>query len=192
MVMATCGTFDYRFVVADGSHGGTRQMQGMLREPIEGDQDRLLGHAPLLQTVEYHREKRQLLCLVTLTVTEKKHAIASSFSFNVDRELIAMLRPNDVLYISRTHCAGLGLSILRDGELVAAAGAVTCVPLGPTVSVRYPHELIEEAEAIFKARDPDYDIQNYPVEPEGRRRCSLRAVTLVTDHINQGRMEVPW
>jgi hypothetical protein len=133
-----------------------------------------------------------LLCLVTLTVTEKKHAIASSFSFNVDRELIAMLRPNDVLYISRTHCAGLGLSILRDGELVAAAGAVTCVPLGPTVSVRYPHELIEEAEAIFKARDPDYDIQNDPVEPEGRRRCSLRAVTLVTDHINQGRMEVPW
>ena len=69
MVMAKCGTFDYKFVVPDWSLGGTRQMQGMLREPIQGDQERLLGHAPLLQTVEYHREKRQLLCRVTLTVS---------------------------------------------------------------------------------------------------------------------------
>jgi hypothetical protein len=130
MVMATCGTFDYRFVVPDGSFGGKRQMQGMLRKPIEGDQERLLGHTPLLQTVEYYREKWQLLCRITLTATEKTHARASSFSFNVDRELIAMLRGNDVLYISRTHCAGLGLSVLRDGELVAAAGAVMHVPLG--------------------------------------------------------------
>ena len=41
MVMATCGTFDYKFVVPDGSFGGTRQMQGILREPIQGDQERL-------------------------------------------------------------------------------------------------------------------------------------------------------
>jgi len=47
-----------------------------------------------------------------------------------------MLRGSDVLHISWTHCAGLGLSILRDGE--PAAGAVTHVPLGPTVSVRHP------------------------------------------------------
>ena len=164
MVMATCGTFDYKFVVPDGSFNGNRQMQGTLRVPIQGDQERLLGHAPLLQTVEYHRDQRQWLCRVTLTAGEKKHATASSFSFSVDRALVAMLRANDVLYIGRTHCAGLGLSILRDGELIAAAGAVTCVPLGPTVSVRYPHELIEEAEAIFRARDPDYDMRNYPVE----------------------------
>ena len=163
MVMATCGTFDYKFVVSDESFGGKRQIQGMLREPIQGDQDRLLGHTPLLQTVEY-QEKRQLLCRVTLTATERHHAMASSFSFTEDRELIAMLRAKDVLHISRTQCAGLGLSILRNEELVAAAGAVTCVPLGPTVNVRYTHELIEEAEAIFRARDPEYDMRNYPVE----------------------------
>jgi hypothetical protein len=86
--------------------------------------------------VEYHREQLQLLCRVTLTATEK-HAIASSFWFNVDRELIAMLRGSDVLHISRTHRAGLGLSVLRDGQLIAAAGAVMHVPLG-TVSVRHP------------------------------------------------------
>jgi hypothetical protein len=130
-----------------------------------------LGHAPLLQTVEYYREKWQLLCRITLTASEKKHAIASSFSFNVDRELIGMLRGDDVLNISRTHCAGLGLSILRDGELVAAAGAVMHVPLGPTVSVRYPRELVEEAEAIFRARDPEYHHAELSGGAEGRRRC---------------------
>ena len=57
MVMATCGTFDYTLVVPDGSFGGNRQMQGMLQQPIEGDQERLLGHAPLLQTVEHYRQK---------------------------------------------------------------------------------------------------------------------------------------
>jgi hypothetical protein len=140
-------------------------MHGGLREPIQGgDLERLLGHAPLLQAVEYNREKWQLLSQVTLSATEKKHAIASSFSFNVDRELIAMLRANDVMHISRTYCAGLGLSILRDGELVAAAGAVIDVPLGPTVSVRHPRQLIEQAEAIFRVRDPEYHMRNYPVE----------------------------
>ena len=164
MVMATCGTFDYTFVVPDASFGGKREMPGMLRAPIEGDQDRLLGHTPLLETAEYYREKWQLLCRVTLTATEKTHAKASSFLFDVDRELIAMLRGNDVVHISRTHCAGLGLSVLRDGELVAAAGAVKHVPLGPTVSVHYPYELVAQAEAIFRARDPEYDMHNYPVE----------------------------
>ena len=106
MVMATCGTFDYIFVVPEEPRGGTRQMQGALRQPLQGDPERLLGHAPLLQTVEYHREKWQLLCRVTLTATEKKHAIASSFSFNVDRELIAMLRGSDVLHVSRTPVRG--------------------------------------------------------------------------------------
>ena len=46
MVMATCGTFDYKFVVPDGSFGRERQMQGTLRKPIQGDQERLLGDAP--------------------------------------------------------------------------------------------------------------------------------------------------
>ena len=57
MVMATCGTFDYKFVVSDESFGGKRQMLGKPPWPMEADQERLLGHAPLLQTVEYYREK---------------------------------------------------------------------------------------------------------------------------------------
>ena len=164
MVMATCGTFDYKFVVPDGSFGGKRQMQGMLREPIEGDQERLLGHAPLLQTVEYYQEKRQLLCRVTLTATEKTPRdgiiVLVHCGSGADCHASCERRP-----VHQPHAlCRVGPVDSRDGELVAAAGAVTCVPLGPTVSVRYPHELIEEAEAIFRARDPEYDMRNHPVE----------------------------
>jgi hypothetical protein len=67
MVMPTCGTCDYAFVVHEASVPG-RAICGALREPIEKEQERLLGHAPLLQTVEY--EKWQL-CRITLTATEK-------------------------------------------------------------------------------------------------------------------------
>ena len=47
---------------------------------------------------------------------------------------------------------------------MAAAGAVTHVPLSPMVSARHPWELIQQAEAIFRARDPQYDMRNYPVD----------------------------
>ena len=75
-----------------------------------------------------------------------------------------MHRGNDYVHISRTHGAGLGLSVLRDGELVAAAGTVMHVPLGPTVTVRHPLKLIEQAEAIFRTQDPKYRMGSYPVE----------------------------
>ena len=103
-----------------------------------------------------------------------------------------MLRAKDVLYISRTHCEGLGLSVLRDGELIAAAGAVMHVPLGPPVNVRYPHELVEEAEAVFRARDPEYDTWNYPAQLRVGTAVLCRAVTFVTAQIDRDRMEVSW
>ena len=62
--MATCGTFDYTFVVPDGPPSG-------------------------------------------------------------DRELIAMLPAGHVLDISRTHCAALGLSVLRGEDLAGPARDAT-------------------------------------------------------------------
>ena len=66
-----------------------------------------------------------------------------------------MLRPGDALHISRTRCAGVGLSVLRESQLVAAAGAVSAVPLGAEVTVSHPGDLVRQAEAIFRVRDPD-------------------------------------
>lgn len=163
MVMHISGTFDYAFIVPDGPRGGSRRIEGTLREPPQGVQDRLIGHAPLLHAEEYQREAWQLFSRITLTPRDRK-ATARSFSFSVDRELIAMLRSGDALHISRTPCAGLGLSVLRDGQLLAAAGAVSAVPLGPEVSVNYPGDLVRQAEAVFRMRDPGYHMSDSPVE----------------------------
>ena len=163
MVMHISGTFDYTFIVADGSGSGSRRMEGTLREPPQGEWKRLIGHAPLLVTEEYHKEAWQLYSRLTLTPQDRE-ATVRSFSFSVDRELTAMLRAGDALHISRTPCAGLGLSILRGGQLVAAAGAVSAVPLGPVISVRHPAELVRQAEAIFRQRDPEYHMRDFPAE----------------------------
>jgi hypothetical protein len=163
MVMDISGTFDYTFVVPDGSRSGTRRIEGTSREPSDTEQKRLIGHAPLLVTEEYQREAWQLYSRITL-IPRDRQATVQSFSFSVDRALITMLREGDVLHISRTPCAGLGLSVLRHGQLVAAAGAICFVPLGPDVSIRTPVDLVRQAERIFQTRDPEYQLLHSPVE----------------------------
>jgi hypothetical protein len=163
MVMHISGTFDYTFIVPDDAPSGTRRMEGSLREPVHGGEGRLLGHAPLLVTEEYQREAWQLYSRLTLTPRDRK-AKAQSFSFSVDRPLITTLRYGDALHISRTLCGGLGLSILRDGLLIAAAGAVSHVPLGSDVSVGTPSDLVREAERLFQTRDAEYHVRQSPVE----------------------------
>ena len=130
-------------------------MRGFLREPLGQAPERLVGHAPILETVEYQREAWQLYSRITRSRRrEKLHASASSLSFSVDRELVAMLRENDSLNITRTPRGGFGLSVIRDGNLIAAVGAVSYVPLGPDVSVHTPGDLVAQAEKIFQRRDP--------------------------------------
>ena len=161
MVIATSGTFDYTFVVPTGSRVGTGQYAGCLREPIEGDPDASSGT---------HRSSRRS------SITGE--AVALSNHLDRDREatrdsIIVLVHcgsradrnasGNDVLHIGRTPCAGLGYRF-SETESWCGRRAVMHVPLGPTVSVRYPRELIEKAEAIFRARDPEYDMRNYPVE----------------------------
>jgi hypothetical protein len=47
---------------------------------------------------------------------------------------------------------------------VAAAGAITDVPLGRDLTARHPTDLIEQVEAIFRARDPRYKMREWPLE----------------------------
>jgi hypothetical protein len=164
MVMHISGTFDYTFTVPHGPRSGSRRMNGILREAPEHDPRRLVGHAPVLEALEYQLKPWQLFSRVTLTPADPVNALVKAFAFSVDRALIRMLRTDDVLHLSRTNCAGLGLSVLREGRLVAAAGAVTSVPLGTDVRVRHPYELVRRAEAIFRTSDSEYHMANYPVE----------------------------
>ena len=163
MVIAVEGTFAYIFDVPEAVGSGCR-VPGRSREPLKPRDCRLVGHAPMLEAVEYERQPWQLYARITLTASDKHNATVASAAFSVERGLVRMLRPHDVLHIARSPCGGIGLSILRDDHLVAAAGAITQVPLGADVSARFPFELIRESEAIFRTRDPQYHPHEHPIE----------------------------
>lgn len=75
-----------------------------------------------------------------------------------------LLLPSTWIGASRTACGGLGLSIIRNGQLIAGVGAVTTVPLGSNIKVHVPGDLIANAEAVFKQRDPEFQFPELPVE----------------------------
>jgi len=73
-------------------------------------------------------------------------------------------KAGDQMHLSRDAGCGLGFSLIRRGRLVAAAGALTGVPLGNGVEVGIPGDLISMAELVFQARDPDFEFIAQPVE----------------------------
>ena len=157
------GTFDYVFDV-NADLGSGASLTGRLRETVQPSawSRRLAGHAPLLSGVEYQREAWQLYARFTLVPSDPENASVAQASFSVERGLLRVLRPGDVLHLS-LH-GGLALSILRDDSLIAAAGAITAVPLGVDVVARVPGDLIRQAESVFRTRDPDYQMHDAPFE----------------------------
>jgi hypothetical protein len=85
-------------------------------------------------------------------------------AFHLDLALTRAFKPGDTIHLSRTAAGGIGMSGLRSGRLVVALGAITSVPLGEGVAVRIPRDLIAEAEAVFKRRDPSFDFPESPLE----------------------------
>ena len=47
---------------------------------------------------------------------------------------------------------------------MAAAGAITSVPLGSDLIARHPRDLIEQVEGVFRTRDPHYKMRESPIE----------------------------
>jgi hypothetical protein len=84
--------------------------------------------------------------------------------FHVDLGLARAAHAGDVLFLSRTDRGGVGLSLLREGALVYAVGAVTAVPIGDGNSARLPIELSAEAEAVFRRLDPTFALYEVPLE----------------------------
>jgi len=182
MVMPPSGTFDYVAIVPEPANTGSCSWELHLRDPVEprGDHlssSRLVGLSPRLQIVDaglpsdtemagsnWPVPPKVLRSQITLTASERVNATVSSVSFYLDKGLISALRPNDVLHLVRTPNAGLGVSVIRDGQLVVAVGAITAVPLGRNVEERIPLDLVQEAEAVFKRHDPDFEFPVLPVE----------------------------
>jgi hypothetical protein len=163
MAIAPEGTFDYTFDVSD-SIGKSAQLEGRPRGPLPRGTRRLVGHAPLLECIEYQPEPWQLFARITLIASDAQNAAVKSVSFSVERGLVRVMHPGDILHMSRTGCGGMALSILRSDRLIAAAGAITAVPLGVDVTARHPWDLVRQAEAIFRTRDPRYQRRDSPVE----------------------------
>ncbi len=181
-MIPSCGTFDYVTLVPDAPNTDLCPWDVRLRDPIKRKGDdisysRLVGLSPRLQIVDagltpdseidgskWLVPPKVLRSRITLIASERRHATASSVSFYLDRGLIAALRPHDVLHLVRTYSCGLGISVIRDGQLVVAIGAVTAVPLGRNVEARIPWDLAEEAEAIYRQHDPDFEFPELPVE----------------------------
>jgi hypothetical protein len=84
--------------------------------------------------------------------------------FTIDRDVHALMRPGDEFHLTNTYGAGKGISLLRNGRLVVAWGAVTHVPLGPDVHAAIPQDLVDAAERIYRSRDPAFEFFEQPLE----------------------------
>jgi hypothetical protein len=155
-------TFDYVFEVTKVPVSG---MQGRLLEAIERGPyaRRLVGYAPVFDGVEHSPQPGNSYARITLAASDRLNATVAAVSFSVERGLVRVLRPGDLLHLTRSS-SGMGLSIVRDRLLIAAAGNIAGMPLGSDVSVRYPGDLIRQANAIFQTRDPEYRMKYRPIE----------------------------
>jgi hypothetical protein len=181
MSIPLCGRFDYVAVVPE-SVANRASWKVRLCRPVEltGDDlmdDRLVGHSPTLEISDAgitpdvrippltgRARPRVLRSRMTLTAANSTHARVASVAFHLDQALTMVLSPRDALFMARTGCGGLGVSIVRDGQLIAAAGAVSAVPLGELVHVRLPSDTLAEAEAVFRKHDPEFAFPEWPVE----------------------------
>jgi hypothetical protein len=194
MVMPACGTFQYFGVIAAKPEEDPSPWPMRLRAPIErkGDplhDDRLVGHAPSLQITDggpAPSPANQFIgrSRLTLTAHEQRNARVSAASFFVDRELTRCFNRGDILHLARTHSGGLGLSLLRDGRLVLAVGAVSAVPLGDKVRVTGAGGLAHDLQSLYQERDPTFELVEYPLEisVDGQTRIAFGRRTLLGDH----------
>jgi len=176
MVMPLCGTFDYVAVVPDDAADGLFVCQAESHEdvPMQGSHlsdDRLVGLTPTLAVTDAGLTPENdkglpwvMRALMRLTAKSEARATVAEAGFHVDRALARRMLPGDILHLGRTGCAGLGLSIVRQGQLVAAVGAVTTVPLGHGITARSPYDLTDDATAVFRRRDPEFTFLRLPIE----------------------------
>ena len=174
-MMPPCGTFDYVTTVPERPADFLSEWEVRLRYPVKQTgrdalDRRLVGYAPRLRITDDGltpnpgpRRPSVMRSRLTLTAASPKDATISAISFHVDRDLIFLLHPGDDLHISRTSCAGLGLSIVRHSKLLAAVGAVTAVPLGDDFHAHLPSGLVEKTAAVFAKAGPESQFRDKPI-----------------------------
>jgi len=130
MVMPPCGTFDYVATLCSERRDGLVSVEARMREEVAPrgkplTDNRLVGYAPRLEISSGR---------VVLTAKAREFSQVAQASFEIDADLVTLLRPEDRLHLVRTATADLAVSVLRRGDVVLAFGAITQVPLGDAVS----------------------------------------------------------
>ena len=186
--MAIYWTFDCVTVVPDDeerlghpwpvhyrSRGGRGNVALAKSSPMEATASLTITAAGPTPNAGWHRGRWRPSverALITISSRDPKNDRAPSHAIHVDMEFVRSLRRGDTVNFALTGCAGLGVSVIRGDTLVAAAGAVTAVPLGSDLVVRYPGELIRAVSALFEGIDPDCQPPEIPIEitAAGERR----------------------
>ena len=172
-MMPPCGTFRYVATVPPESKRESpwpvelaEKIQHMGNKLTDS---RLVGHHPTLAVTDYApalpsngKPIKLPFARLTLNASGTGDATVSSASFWVDKRMLSVFQGGDWLYLTRTACAGLGISLLRRNRLVFAAGAITAVPL-ENVSAGCPSNLIEEAAQPFRKLDPAFHFRDHPL-----------------------------
>lgn len=174
MVLPLSCTFEYVGVIPD--HASTTfscdiQSRPGTYDPLSGIPSSLVGPTPRLHVEDAGptpnpgpRIPASQRSRLRLVAANRQNASLEETSFILDRGVISALRPGDVLHMALTGCGNIGVSAIRDDQLIFAVGAITAVPLGCDVKARIPYDLVRETEAIFQARDGDFRFAEYPVE----------------------------
>jgi hypothetical protein len=188
-VMPPCGTFQYFAIVpAKVADERSSPWPVQLAETVDENghelhDARLTGFSPYLEITGGGPTPNPgmscpsvLRSRLTLTASDRKNSTVSSVSFYLDRDLTSICEPGDRLHMARTSCGGLGVSLLRNGQLVFAVGAISSVPLGNEVRAGTPRDLVQEAETAFRQRDPKFRFREFPVQIiiRGRSRIMFR------------------
>jgi hypothetical protein len=183
-MMPPSATFNYVTVVPKGgAQAGPWQMESLETIVPTGPSltdNRLVGWNPLLHISDGGMTPNPgpsrpavLRSELRFVATDMRYASHSTASFFLDRALVNAMCPGDFFHMARTECGGLGASLIRQGKLVFAAGEVSAVPLGSEIQAKIPYDLITEAQAVFRHRDPKFEFPEWPIEINHRGTCRI-------------------
>ena len=160
-VLPDTAHFDYVFDVTEVP---IVYITGRLRARVDPGRKRLVGYEPVLEVRDYSPEPWKLFTKVSLTPSDPRDAAAAEASFSVDRGLMRCLRPGDVLFLRGADHGALALSIVRDGQLIAAAGDLCHMPLGDSASVRASGDLQVDSRFALTSPPGENGACRQPVE----------------------------
>jgi hypothetical protein len=153
-------SFDYVIAVPEGAHAALPWRATSRRS---AGQHSIVGDAPIVDFEDVELGPGVLQTRVRFSAESDDVSPVRDISFMVDRKLATMLRAGDVVHVASGLSGGLGISILRSGELIAAAGTASAVPLGHEIRIG-PCDVLWQAENFLQRVDPTYEMHEQPVQ----------------------------